>query len=117
MKKIEAIIRMSKLEVVSEALLKSGVTGMTIYDAEGIGSEKGPTIQYRGSRRTGKFVARTKLEVIVSEDLIDEVIDAIYQNAYTGEIGDGRILVSSLDEVIRVRTGESEQQLVSAATL
>jgi nitrogen regulatory protein P-II 1 len=111
-KRIEAIIRTSHLESVIQALQQIGVSGMTIYEARGIGVEKGATISYRGNFSTSRFVARVKLEIIVGDDLADAVIGAIYQNAYTGEVGDGRILVTSIDEVIRIRTGEFESSRV-----
>ena len=91
-----------------------GVSGMTIYEARGIGIEKGTTFFYRGIRSTTRYVPRVKLEVIVSEDMSDEVIGAIFQRAYTGEVGDGRILMTSIDEVIRIRTGEFESSRVEA---
>jgi nitrogen regulatory protein P-II 1 len=111
-KRIEAIIRTSHLENVIQALQQIDVSGMTIYEARGIGVETGTTISYRGNCRTTKYVARVKLEIIVGDDLADAVIGAIYQNAYTGEVGDGRILVTSIDEVIRIRTGEFESSRV-----
>ena len=114
MKRIEAIIRTSHLESVTEALQQIGMSGMTIYEARGIGIEKGAALCYRGNCSTGKYVARVKLEVLVSEDMANAVIGAIYQNAYTGEVGDGRILVTSIDEVIRIRTGEFESSRVDA---
>jgi len=113
-KRIEAIIRPSHLESVTDALQQLGISGMTIFEARGIGGEKGVTISYRGNCSTKKYVARVKLEVIVSEDMADAVIGAIYQNAYTGEVGDGRILVTTIDEVIRIRTGEFESSRVDA---
>jgi nitrogen regulatory protein P-II 1 len=114
-KRIEAIIRTSHVERVIEALQHIGVSGLTIYEARGIGVEKGVAISYRGNCGTNKFVARVKLEIIVSEDTADAVIGAIYYNAYTGEVGDGRILVTNIDEVIRIRTGEFESSRVDAA--
>ena len=114
MKRIEAIIRTSHLERVIEALQQIGLSGLTIYEARGIGVEKGPVISYRGNCGTTKYVARVKLEIIASEDMADAVIGAIYHNAYTGEVGDGRILVTSIDEVIRIRTGEFESSRVDA---
>jgi nitrogen regulatory protein P-II 1 len=113
-KRIEAIIRTSHLESVIQALQQIGVSGMTIYEARGIGVEKGATISYRGNSSTNRYVTRVKLEIIVSDDIADAVIGAIYQNAYTGEVGDGRILVTSVDEVIRIRTGEFESSRVDA---
>ena len=111
-KRIEAIIRTSHLEKVIQALEQIDVSGMTIYQARGIGVEKGATISYRGNLSTNRFVPRVKLEIIVGDDVADAVIGAIYQSAYTGEVGDGRILVTSIDEVIRIRTGEFESSRV-----
>jgi nitrogen regulatory protein P-II 1 len=113
-KRIEAIIRTSHLESVIQALQQIDVSGMTIYEARGIGVERGATVSYRGNLSTSRYVARVKLEIIVSEDMANAVIGAIYQNAYTGEVGDGRILMTSIDEVIRIRTGEFESSRVDA---
>jgi nitrogen regulatory protein P-II 1 len=116
MKKIEAIIRASHLERVREALHQKGIVGMTIYDARGVGCEQGTTLTYRGNSETQIYVPRVKVEVIVSEDLADMVIDTIYASAYTGSVGGGRIVVSHVDELIRIRTGECEPQRVDVAT-
>jgi nitrogen regulatory protein P-II 1 len=114
-KRIEAIIRTSHLERVIEALEQIGISGATIYEARGIGAEKGIAISYRGNCATTKYVPRVKLEIIAGENLADAAIGAIYYNAYTGEVGDGRILVTNIDEVIRIRTGEFESSRVDAA--
>lgn len=116
MKRIGAIIRASHLERVREALHQSGIPGMTIYEARGVGIEQGPPIVYRGISSTTRYVARVKLEVLVLEEMAETVIDVIYQNAYSGEVGDGRILVSTLDAVIRIRTGECNPPYVAAGT-
>lgn len=115
MKKIEAIVRNTKLESVKHALVAQGVLGMTITEVLGIGEQKGGTITYRGIDTAVDHVSRIKLELIVAEDDVERVIDAIFQAAHTGAVGDGRILVVDLDSVTRIRTGEtedSEQSLV-----
>ena len=115
MKKIEAIIRISKLESVKDALVAQGVQGMTISEVHGKGVAKGQPISYRGVTSTTAVVPRIKLETIVADEDVETMIDAIFQAAHTGEVGDGRITVVNLDSVTRIRTGEiddSEQDLV-----
>ena len=116
MKRVEAIIRPSNLDPVIGALDQIGVTGLTIYDGRGMGDERPPEICYRGASRPLKMIARVKLEIIVDEEICDAVIGAIYQYAYTGEVGDGRILVTTIDEVIRIRTGQCDPPRVDAST-
>jgi nitrogen regulatory protein P-II 1 len=106
MKKIEAIIRPSRLEQVKQALHLHGVDGMTISEAEGLGREKGPTLAYRGAQRQVETVPRVKIETIVDDEHADEAVTAIYQSAHTGEVGDGRIAVTDLATVIHIRTGD-----------
>jgi nitrogen regulatory protein P-II 1 len=108
MKKIEAIIRDSKLDCVRDALELNGFHGMTITQACGIGAQVGRTATYRGAKHRTDFVPRVKLEIVVDDEHADRVVDTIYETAHTGEIGDGRILISDLEEVIRIRTGETE---------
>ena len=107
MKKIEAIIRHFKLEDVKEALTKINVVGMTVTECKGFGRQKGHKEQYRGAEYTVDFLPKTKLEVIVSDGQVQAAIDAIVAGARTGKIGDGKIFVSNLENVIRIRTGES----------
>ena len=107
MKKIEAIIRHFKLEDVKEALTKINVLGMTVTECKGFGRQKGHKEQYRGAEYTVDFLPKTKLEVVVSDDLAQTAIDAIVAGARTGKIGDGKIFVSNLENVIRIRTGEA----------
>jgi nitrogen regulatory protein P-II 1 len=107
MKKIEAIIRHFKLEDVKEALTKISVVGMTVTECKGFGRQKGHKEQYRGAEYTVDFLPKTKLEVIVSDGQAQAAIDAIVAGARTGKIGDGKIFVSNLENVIRIRTGES----------
>ena len=106
MKLIIAIIKPFKLDEVREALSDVGVTGLTITDVKGFGRQKGHTELYRGSEYVVDFLPKTKIEVAVSDDSADKVIDAISKVSNTGKIGDGKIFVSSLEQVVRIRTGE-----------
>ena len=105
MKLITAIIKPFKLDEVREALSDVGVTGLTITDVKGFGRQKGHTELYRGSEYVVDFLPKTKIEVAVSDDNADKVIDAISKVSNTGKIGDGKIFVSSLEQVVRIRTG------------
>lgn len=107
MKKIEAIIRHFKLEDVKNALSQQGVSGMTITEVRGFGRQKGHTETYRGTEYTVDFVPKVKLEVIVDDGKLQAVVDTILRSAQTGQIGDGKIFVSELSEVIRIRTSET----------
>ena len=106
MKLITAIIKPYKLDEVREALSEVGVTGLTITDVKGFGRQKGHTELYRGSEYVVDFLPITKIELAVSDDTVDKVIQAVSDVANTGKIGDGKIFVSSLDQVVRIRTGE-----------
>ena len=106
MKRIEAIIRPSKLDEVKERLMTLGITGLTVSEVKGFGRQKGHTEMYRGTEYAVDFVPKVKIEVVVPDDGVQKVIDTIMQSAQTGKIGDGKIFVSSLDEVMRIRTGE-----------
>ena len=106
MKLITAIIKPYKLDEVREALSEVGVTGLTITDVKGFGRQKGHTELYRGSEYVVDFLPKTKIELEVSDDTVDKVIQAVSDVANTGKIGDGKIFVSSLDQVVRIRTGE-----------
>ena len=106
MKLITAIIKPFKLDEVRESLSDVGVTGLTITDVKGFGRQKGHTELYRGSEYVVDFLPKTKIEVAVSDDNADKVIDAITKVSNTGKIGDGKIFVSSLEQVVRIRTGE-----------
>ena len=110
--KIEAIIRHFKLEDVKNALTQQGVAGMTITEVRGFGRQKGHTEMYRGTEYTVDFVPKVKLELIVADGALRRVVDTILRTAQTGQIGDGKIFVSSLDEVIRIRTGETGQEAI-----
>ena len=106
MKKIEAVIRPHKIDDVREALLEAGIRGMTILEVRGIGRQKGHTEVYRGSEYQIDFLPKVKLELVVSERLVEKAISSILKAAKTGEVGDGKIFVSAVEEVIRVRTEE-----------
>lgn len=106
MKKVEAIIRHFKLEDVKNALSECGIDGMTITEVRGFGRQKGHTEMYRGTEYAVDFVPKVKVEVVCSEDNVKKVVDTILKTAQTGQIGDGKIFVSTLDEAIRIRTGE-----------
>ncbi|MGC3967415.1 MAG: P-II family nitrogen regulator [Pirellulales bacterium] len=107
MKKIEAVIRHFRLEDVKNALTEQGLQGMTITEVRGFGRQKGHTEMYRGTEYAVDFVPKIKVEVVVPDDRVRAIIDTILRTAQTGQIGDGKIFVSSLDEVIRIRTGET----------
>jgi len=106
MKKVEAIIRHFKLEDVKNALTEHGVTGMTITEVRGFGRQKGHTEMYRGTEYTVDFVPKIKLEIAVPDSDAERVIDTIIQSAQTGQIGDGKIFVSDLAQIVRIRTRE-----------
>jgi len=112
MKKIEAIIKPFKLDEVKEALQDLGVQGMTVLEAKGYGRQKGHTELYRGAEYVVDFLPKIKIEVVVSDDQYDRVIEAIVAAARTGRIGDGKIFVSDLVDVIRIRTGENGAQAI-----
>jgi len=107
MKKIEAIIRHFKLEEVKDALTEIGVQGMTVSEVRGFGRQKGHKEQYRGTEYTVDFLPKVKMEVVVGDDDTERVIEVIQQTARTGQIGDGKIFVIDLGNMIRIRTGES----------
>jgi len=110
MKKIEAIIRPFKLEDVKIALVNSGIVGMTVSEVRGFGRQKGQVERYRGSEFTVEFLQKLKVEVVVENEKVKSVIDAIAEAAKTGEIGDGKIFVSSIDSVVRIRTGDTDEE-------
>lgn len=107
MKKIEAIIRHFKLEDVKNALTEQGVNGMTITEVRGFGRQKGHTEMYRGTEYRVDFVPKVKVEVIVDDGKLQAAIDTIVKSSHTGQIGDGKIFVSDLTDVVRIRTGET----------
>jgi nitrogen regulatory protein P-II 1 len=107
MKKIEAIIKPFKLDEVKEALQEMGLQGMTVVEAKGFGRQKGHTELYRGAEYVVDFLPKLKLEVVVADDQLDAAVEAITNAARTGRIGDGKIFVSEIAQVVRIRTGES----------
>tara|TARA_R110000782_G_scaffold124850_22_gene216400 strand:- start:3249 stop:3587 length:339 start_codon:yes stop_codon:yes gene_type:complete len=107
MKMIAAVIKPFKLDDVREALSEIGVQGMTVTETKGFGRQKGHTELYRGAEYVVDFLPKIKIEVAVSDDKVDDVIEAITKSANTGKIGDGKIFISSLEQVVRIRTGET----------
>jgi nitrogen regulatory protein P-II 1 len=112
LKKIVAIIRPFKLDEVKIALVNAGVVGMTVSEVRGFGRQKGQTERYRGSEYTVEFLQKLKVEVVIEDAQVDMVVDKIIAAARTGEIGDGKIFVSPVDRVIRIRTGEQNIEAV-----
>jgi nitrogen regulatory protein P-II 1 len=112
MKKIEAIIRHFKLEDVKNALIEQGISGMTITEVRGFGRQKGHTEMYRGTEYRVDFVPKVKMEVVVEDSKLQTAISTIVKSAQTGQIGDGKIFVSSLEETVRIRTGETGKEAV-----
>jgi nitrogen regulatory protein P-II 1 len=112
MKKIEAIIKPFKLEDVKESLSEAGITGMTVTDVKGYGRQQGHSELYRGAEYVVDFLAKTKLELIVNDEEVEKCIDIISASAKTGKIGDGKIFVMPIDEVVRIRTGETGEEAV-----
>ncbi len=112
MKKIEAIIRTFKLEDIKGALTDNGVEGMTIAEVRGFGRQKGHTEMYRGNEYAIDFVPKVKVEVVVADSDLRRVLDLIVENSQTGQIGDGKIFVTELSEVIRIRTGETGESAI-----
>ena len=112
MKKVEAIIRPFKLEDVKIALVNAGIVGMTVSEVRGFGRQKGQVERYRGSEFTVEFLQKLKLEIVVDDDKVNTVVGAIQEAARTGEIGDGKIFVSTIDAVIRIRTGDRDSNAI-----
>jgi len=111
-KKIEAVVRHFKLEEVKDALMEVGVQGMTVTEVRGFGRQKGQKEQYRGAEYTVDFLPKVKMEVVVAEDQVKTVVETIVRTARTGQIGDGKIFVTDLDEIVRIRTGESGSEAI-----
>jgi|TARA_B110000977_G_scaffold102540_1_gene134050 nitrogen regulatory protein P-II 1 len=112
MKKIEAIIKPFKLEEVREALSEIGINGLTVTEVKGFGRQKGHTELYRGAEYTIDFLPKVKLELVVSDDILESAMDAIVKAAHTGKIGDGKIFVTSVEQALRIRTGETGEEAV-----
>ena len=108
MKKVEAIIRPFKLEDVKLALVNAGIVGMTVSEVRGFGRQKGQVERYRGSEFTVEFLQKLKIEVVIDDARVDTVVNAIAEAAKTGEIGDGKIFISPVDTVVRIRTGDRD---------
>lgn len=112
MKKIEAIIKPFKLDEVKEALQEVGLQGITVTEAKGFGRQKGHTELYRGAEYVVDFLPKVKLEIVTNDEMVEAAVDAIRNAAQTGRIGDGKIFVSSVEEVIRIRTGETGSEAI-----
>ncbi|MDP5254840.1 MULTISPECIES: nitrogen regulatory protein P-II [unclassified Vibrio] len=112
MKKIEAIVKPFKLDDVREALSEVGITGMTVSEVKGFGRQKGHTELYRGAEYMVDFLPKVKLEIVVSDDVADQCVETIINTAQTGKIGDGKIFVTSIERVIRIRTGEEDEEAI-----
>ncbi len=112
MKKVEAVIKPFKVDEVREALSEIGITGLTVTEVKGFGRQKGHTELYRGAEYVVDFLPKVKIEVIVGDGLVDRVIEAVIKAARTGKIGDGKIFVTSVEQVVRIRSGESGEAAV-----
>ncbi|AGK58479.1 nitrogen regulatory protein P-II [Hyphomicrobium denitrificans 1NES1] len=112
MKKIEAIIKPFKLDEVKEALQEIGLQGITVIEAKGFGRQKGHTELYRGAEYVVDFLPKVKIEVVLSDDMLDKAVEAIQKAAKTGRIGDGKIFISTVEDAIRIRTGESGRDAI-----
>ena len=112
MKKIEAIIKPFKLDEVRESLSSIGVNGLTVTEVKGFGRQKGHTELYRGAEYVVDFLPKIKLELVVADDLVEAAMDAIIKAAHTGKIGNGKIFVSAVEQVVRIRTGETGESAV-----
>ncbi|HUI06471.1 MAG TPA: P-II family nitrogen regulator [Verrucomicrobiae bacterium] len=112
MKKIEAIVKPFKLEEVKDALAEIGIEGMTVTEVKGFGRQKGKTEIYRGSEYVVDFLPKIKIEVVLGEDKLEEAVETIVKSARTGKIGDGKIFVLSVEEAVRIRTGEKAEAAV-----
>ncbi|MEN9877834.1 MAG: P-II family nitrogen regulator [Synechococcaceae bacterium WB6_3B_236] len=112
MKKVEAIIRPFKLDDVKMALVNAGIVGMTVTEVRGFGRQKGQVERYRGSEFTVEFLQKLKLDIVVEDDKVDVVVQAVQEAARTGEIGDGKIFVSPVEAVVRIRTGDRDDTAI-----
>ena len=112
MKKIEAIIKPFKLDEVREALSEVGITGLTVTEVKGFGRQKGHTELYRGAEYVVDFLPKIKIEIVVKGDQVESAIEGIIKAARTGKIGDGKIFVSSVEQVVRIRTGETDESAI-----
>lgn len=112
MKRIEAVIKPFKLEDVKDALTDAGITGMTVSDVKGYGRQQGHSELYRGAEYVVDFLPKIKLDLVVAEEQVDEVVTLIAESARTGKIGDGKIFVSAIERIVRIRTGEEDEEAI-----
>ena len=112
MKKIDAVVKPFKLDEVREALSDIGVSGLTVTEVKGFGRQKGHTELYRGAEYVVDFLPKVKIEVVVADDILEQAIEAIIKAARTGKIGDGKIFVTSVEQVVRIRTGETNEAAI-----
>jgi nitrogen regulatory protein P-II 1 len=112
MKKIDAVVKPFKLDEVREALSEIGVSGLTVTEVKGFGRQKGHTELYRGAEYVVDFLPKVKIEIVVADDILEQAIEAIIKAARTGKIGDGKIFVTSVEQVVRIRTGETNEAAI-----
>jgi len=112
MKKIEAVIKPFKLDEVREALSEVGVTGLTVTEVKGFGRQKGHTELYRGAEYVVDFLPKIKIEVVIGDETVEQAIEAIVKAARTGKIGDGKIFVTAIEQIVRIRTGETNESAI-----
>ncbi|MCX7139501.1 MAG: P-II family nitrogen regulator [Proteobacteria bacterium] len=112
MKKIDAVVKPFKLDEVREALSDIGVSGLTVTEVKGFGRQKGHTELYRGAEYVVDFLPKVKIEIVVADNIVEQVIEAIVKAARTGKIGDGKIFVTTVDQVVRIRTGETDESAI-----
>lgn len=112
MKKVEAIIKPFKLEALKEGLADLGITGMTVSEVKGFGRQKGHTEIYRGAEYVVEFVPKIKVEIVIAAEMVDQVVAKVMESVKTGKIGDGKIFVSSIDNIYRIRTGELDKDAI-----
>ena len=112
MKKIDAVVKPFKLDEVREALSDIGVSGLTVTEVKGFGRQKGHTELYRGAEYVVDFLPKVKIEIVVADNVVEQVLEAIVKAARTGKIGDGKIFVTTVDQVVRIRTGETDESAI-----
>ena len=112
MKKIDAVVKPFKLDEVREALSEIGVSGLTVTEVKGFGRQKGHTELYRGAEYVVDFLPKVKIEIVVADNMVEQAIEAIVKAARTGKIGDGKIFVTSVEQVVRIRTGETDEAAI-----
>ena len=112
MKKIDAVVKPFKLDEVREALAEVGVTGLTVSEVKGFGRQKGHTELYRGAEYVVDFLPKVKIEIVLADDMVEQAIEAIIKAARTGKIGDGKIFVTAVEQVVRIRTGETNEAAI-----